>query len=234
MEPKTNGDFRRGGGDELDRGGRWCVWRNERRPKERLGCFRSDHSHRAGALFSDERHPARRLSEISSHSPWPPATHQPSSSTAYDLDLQILLPPGLAYQPRLCRSRRLHSKKRLSAGTLLKSAWTGRMNGEMLWSPSASMPPARPSPDASPSPAPASPGAAGLVSACRSGGQRRRQRLPRRRGRGGHPANLTLTKAADPDPVEVGKTLTYTLTYRYRGDGPAHNAVICDELDPGG
>jgi len=46
-------------------------------------------------------------------------------------------------------------------------------------------------------------------------------------------ASLTLTKADDPDPVEVGKTLTYTLTYEYRGDGPAHNAVICDELDPG-
>ena len=44
--------------------------------------------------------------------------------------------------------------------------------------------------------------------------------------------SLTLTKTADPDPVQVGELLTYTLTYENQGN-EARNVTIHDDLDPG-
>jgi|WetSurMetagenome_2_1015567.scaffolds.fasta_scaffold00341_18 uncharacterized repeat protein (TIGR01451 family) len=43
--------------------------------------------------------------------------------------------------------------------------------------------------------------------------------------------SLALTKTADPDPAPVGEPLTYALTYECLG-GTAHNVVIRDRLDP--
>ncbi|MCX6673331.1 MAG: lamin tail domain-containing protein [Methanothrix sp.] len=43
---------------------------------------------------------------------------------------------------------------------------------------------------------------------------------------------LSLSKTADPDPVKVGELLTYTLTYESLGN-EARNVTIHDDLDPG-
>ncbi len=45
--------------------------------------------------------------------------------------------------------------------------------------------------------------------------------------------SLSLTKTADPDPVPVGDILTYALTYENLGGSAAHNVTIHDCLDPG-
>ena len=45
--------------------------------------------------------------------------------------------------------------------------------------------------------------------------------------------NLAINKTADPDPAPVGETLIYTLTYQNLGDSRANNVNITDELDPG-
>jgi uncharacterized repeat protein (TIGR01451 family) len=45
--------------------------------------------------------------------------------------------------------------------------------------------------------------------------------------------SLSLTKTADPQPAQVGEILTYALTYENLGGGVAHNVTIRDELDPG-
>ncbi len=44
---------------------------------------------------------------------------------------------------------------------------------------------------------------------------------------------LSISKKADPDPVKVGETLCYTLTYENEGCTVANNVTIIDELDPG-
>ncbi|MCX6678505.1 MAG: lamin tail domain-containing protein [Methanothrix sp.] len=44
---------------------------------------------------------------------------------------------------------------------------------------------------------------------------------------------LSIKKTADPNPVPVGELLTYTLTYENLGGGLAHNVTIRDDLDPG-
>jgi uncharacterized repeat protein (TIGR01451 family) len=43
---------------------------------------------------------------------------------------------------------------------------------------------------------------------------------------------LSISKLADPDPVNVGEPLTYTLTYENQGAVAARNVTIIDELDP--
>jgi uncharacterized repeat protein (TIGR01451 family) len=43
--------------------------------------------------------------------------------------------------------------------------------------------------------------------------------------------SLSITKTADPDPAPVGDLLTYALTYECLG-GAAHNVTIRDRLDP--
>ncbi len=45
--------------------------------------------------------------------------------------------------------------------------------------------------------------------------------------------SLSLTKTADPDPVPVGELLTYTLTCEKLGGYAVHDVTIHDELDPG-
>jgi uncharacterized repeat protein (TIGR01451 family) len=45
--------------------------------------------------------------------------------------------------------------------------------------------------------------------------------------------NLAINKTADPDPAPVGETFIYTLTYQNLGDSQANNVNITDELDPG-
>jgi len=162
------------------------------------------------------------------------AGHTPtSSSTAYDLDLQILLPPGLAYQPGSAVPQASFEEEALcwhlaEIGLDGASEWRDAL---VPFSFNATCQ--------------AQPGCISLARARLTWSSRPGECLQERGGSGGvndyqreaaagvAAASLTLTKAADPDPVEVGKTLTYTLTYEYRGDGPAHNAVICDELDPG-
>lgn len=42
---------------------------------------------------------------------------------------------------------------------------------------------------------------------------------------------LSISKLADPDPVSVGEPLTYTLTYENQGAVAARNVTIIDELD---
>ena len=42
---------------------------------------------------------------------------------------------------------------------------------------------------------------------------------------------LSISKTAAPNPVLVGGALTYTLTYENLGGGAAHNVTICDDLD---
>lgn len=42
---------------------------------------------------------------------------------------------------------------------------------------------------------------------------------------------LSISKLADPDPVSVGESLTYTLTYENQGAVAARNVTIIDELD---
>ena len=44
--------------------------------------------------------------------------------------------------------------------------------------------------------------------------------------------SLSIRKSADPDPVGVGEPLSYTLTYENVGNKAAHNVTIRDELDP--
>lgn len=43
---------------------------------------------------------------------------------------------------------------------------------------------------------------------------------------------LSISKLDDPDPVSVGEPLTYTLTYENEGKVPARNVTVTDELDP--
>jgi uncharacterized repeat protein (TIGR01451 family) len=43
---------------------------------------------------------------------------------------------------------------------------------------------------------------------------------------------LSISKIDDPDPVNVGELLTYTLTYENQGAVAARNVTIIDELDP--
>ncbi len=43
---------------------------------------------------------------------------------------------------------------------------------------------------------------------------------------------LSISKLANPDPVSVGEPLTYTLTYENQGAVAARNVTIVDELDP--
>ncbi len=45
--------------------------------------------------------------------------------------------------------------------------------------------------------------------------------------------SLSLTKTADPKPAPVGEILTYVLTYENLGGSVAHNVTIRDRLDPG-
>ena len=44
--------------------------------------------------------------------------------------------------------------------------------------------------------------------------------------------SLSIRKSAEPDPVEVGEPLSYTLIYEDVGNKAAHNITIRDELDP--
>ena len=44
--------------------------------------------------------------------------------------------------------------------------------------------------------------------------------------------SLSIRKSADPDPVGVGEPLSYTLIYEDVGNKAAHNVTIRDELDP--
>lgn len=44
---------------------------------------------------------------------------------------------------------------------------------------------------------------------------------------------LSISKKVDPDPVKVGEILSYTLTYENEGCTVANNVTIIDELDPG-
>ena len=44
--------------------------------------------------------------------------------------------------------------------------------------------------------------------------------------------SLSIRKSADPDPVGVGEPLSYTLTYENAGNIAAHNVTIRDQLDP--
>lgn len=43
---------------------------------------------------------------------------------------------------------------------------------------------------------------------------------------------LSISKLDDPDPISVGEPLTYTLTYENQGKIAARNVTIVDELDP--
>ena len=45
--------------------------------------------------------------------------------------------------------------------------------------------------------------------------------------------DLSINKTADPNPAPVGEILTYTLTYENLGNSSASNVNIVDELDPG-
>ena len=44
--------------------------------------------------------------------------------------------------------------------------------------------------------------------------------------------SLSIRKSAEPDPAGVGEPLSYTLTYENAGNIAAHNVTIRDELDP--
>lgn len=45
--------------------------------------------------------------------------------------------------------------------------------------------------------------------------------------------DISIRKMADPDPVKVGEILSYTLTYENEGGGIANNVTIVDVLDSG-
>ncbi len=156
-----------------------------------------------------------------------------SSSPAYDLDLQIILPANLAYQPGSAKSWPYAT---FDEGALcwhlaeLEQDEEAGQSSPVLFSFNATC--------RSP------PGETDFARARLTWSSRPGECMQERGSSGGindyareagvqvAAASLTLTKAADPDPVQVGETLTYTLTYEYQGKGSASNVVICDHLDP--
>ncbi|MEI6103151.1 MAG: lamin tail domain-containing protein [Methanothrix sp.] len=157
-----------------------------------------------------------------------------SSVPAFDVDLQPLLPAGLAYDPGSAEvlagpaaafdgeSLRWHldaldldwnaSQKALFRFNATARAAAGDLvegRALMTWT-------SRPGADAE-----ERTGAGGVNDYLREASARV------------NIASLTISKTADPNPVQVGEILTYILTYEYQGIGAAHNVNITDDLDPG-
>jgi uncharacterized repeat protein (TIGR01451 family) len=158
-----------------------------------------------------------------------------SSAPAYDLDLQIMLPGGLTYQPGSAKSGpgALFDEEALCwhLPIMQEEVDGGSDGGSAIFSFNATCH--------------AAPGQTPLARALLTWSSRPGSNAVERTGGGGvndyhreaaafvAAASLTLTKAADPDPVQVGGDLAYTLTYQYRGNGSVHNVVIRDQLDEG-
>ncbi len=158
-----------------------------------------------------------------------------SSAPAYDLDLQIMLPGGLTYQPGSAKSGpgALFDEEALCwhLPVMQEEVDGGSDGSSAIFSFNATCH--------------AAPGQTPLARALLTWSSRPGSNAVERTGGGGvndyhreaaafiAAARLTLTKAADPDPVQVGGDLAYTLTYLYRGNGSVHNVVIRDQLDEG-
>ncbi len=157
-----------------------------------------------------------------------------SHAPAFDLDLQALLPAGLAYEPGSAQVRAGPSaafdgealRWHLDA---LDLDWNAGQKALLCFNATARAAPGDPIEGRA------------LVTWTSLAGENAEERTGRggvndyRREANAHVniASLTIKKIADPDPVPVGETLTYLLTYEYQGMGAAHNVNITDDLDPG-
>jgi uncharacterized repeat protein (TIGR01451 family) len=156
-----------------------------------------------------------------------------SHAPAFDLDLQALLPAGLAYEPG--------SAQVLAGPAATFDAETLRWNLDALdldWNASQKAL-LRFNATASGGPGELIEGRAQATWTSLTG-----ESAQERTGAGGvndylreakayvKVMSLTLTKTAEPDQVQVGELLTYTLTYENLGGSAAHNVTIRDYLDP--
>ncbi|HUS74709.1 MAG TPA: lamin tail domain-containing protein [Methanothrix sp.] len=155
-----------------------------------------------------------------------------SHAAAFDVDLQALLPAGLAYEPG--------SAVLLSGPSAAFDAEDLRWHFDALdldWNASQKTL-LRLNATSRAQPGEQIKGSAQVAWTSLAGAS-----LEERTGEGGLNDYLRETSAqvsvmdisvrmtADPDPVPVGELLTYTLTYENLGGGVAHNVSIIDELD---
>ncbi|MCX6680528.1 MAG: lamin tail domain-containing protein [Methanothrix sp.] len=157
-----------------------------------------------------------------------------SHAPAFDLDLQALLPAGLAYEPGSAQvlagpAAAFDDQELRWHLDALDLEWNAGQKALLRFNATARAAPGE-----------LMEGRAEVTWTSRAGAS-----AQERTGAGGvndyrrgatarvNIASLTISKTADPNPVPVGETLTYILTYEYRGIGAAHNVNITDDLDPG-
>ncbi len=169
-----------------------------------------------------------------------------SRSSAYDLDLQLILPEQLAYQPGSARSEtgaEFDEDALCWHLSVLPLDEMGDITDDLSESPAARAEEGHATFTFNAT-CRASPGQMPLAKARLTWTSRPNSCSEERTGQGGidnylreaaasvNAASLTIAGAADPDPVDVGEALTYTLTYEYHGNGSVYGVVICDDLDP--
>lgn len=157
-----------------------------------------------------------------------------SSSLAFDLNVQDIMPPGLTYSPG---SARVISgpQAEFDTGSLrwhfdsIDLGWNADRKVILSYNATISQ---------------AKPGDALVNNATLTWSSLPGDSKKERDGSGGindyfrrasslvDVMRLSISKIDDPDPVSVGEPLTYTLTYENEGKVAARNVTLTDELDP--
>ncbi len=156
-----------------------------------------------------------------------------SQASAFDVDLEDLLPEGLVYSPG--------SAKVLSGPAATFDSSAGKWHFEdldMAWDESSKVlvrfnatVRAKPGDEVVNSAKITWTSLAGDCASERtgSGGINDYQRSASSRL---NAMGLSISMKAEPEPIAVGELLTYALTYENEGGSAAHNVIIIDELDP--